>query len=102
MKTAEEWIADYYIKHTDSQGRTYPIHEQWIEAVKADARKELEQERDQLKQANEELREKFKVFHKNLCNRFNAVHDENDWQRDLCSLEEHLAKQLTQLAASNK
>ena len=33
----------------------------------------------------------FKNFHRNLCNRFGYFHDDENWQRDLCSLEEHIA-----------
>ncbi len=33
----------------------------------------------------------FKNFHQRLCERFGYFHDEQDWQRDLCSLEEHIA-----------
>lgn len=35
----------------------------------------------------------FKNFHRSLCARFGYTHDEKDWQRDLVSLEEHIAAQ---------
>lgn len=34
----------------------------------------------------------FKNFHRSLCARFGYTHDENDWRRDLASLEEHIAR----------
>jgi len=34
----------------------------------------------------------FKNFHRNLCKRFGYYHDEEDWRRDLASLEEWIAK----------
>jgi hypothetical protein len=42
----------------------------------------------------------FKAFHKNLCERFGCVHDETDWRRDLCSLEEHIALQIKKAEAA--
>jgi len=36
----------------------------------------------------------FKNFHRSLCERFNYVHDEKDWKRDLVSLEEWIAKKV--------
>jgi hypothetical protein len=42
----------------------------------------------------------FKSFHARLCERFRYVHDEKDWRRDLCSLEEHIAMQVE--AANNR
>lgn len=41
----------------------------------------------------------FKNFHANLCKRFGYAHDEKGWQRDLVSLEEHIAKLVAQAAA---
>ena len=37
----------------------------------------------------------FKNFHRSLCQRFGYTHDEKDWKRDLVSLEEWIAKQVT-------
>lgn len=39
----------------------------------------------------------FKNFHRSLCERFGYRHDEVDWKRDLCSLEEHIAYREKQL-----
>lgn len=36
----------------------------------------------------------FKNFHQRLCERFDYVHDERDWRRDLVSLEEWIAKRV--------
>lgn len=44
----------------------------------------------------------FKNFHKNLCSRFNYSHDEQDWSRDLASLEEHIYKELVTVKANLK
>lgn len=41
----------------------------------------------------------FKNFHRNLCMRFDYHHDELNWRRDLASLEEHIAAQLTEANA---
>lgn len=38
---------------------------------------------------------RFKSFHRNLCERFGYVHDEVFWWRDLASLEEHIARMVT-------
>lgn len=43
--------------------------------------------RDQL----DEARHEFKNFHRNLCERFDYCHDEEDWRRDQVSLIEHIA-----------
>lgn len=40
----------------------------------------------------------FKNFHRSLCVCFGYTHDEKDWQRDLVSLEEHVAKLAAQAA----
>lgn len=46
MKTAEEWIADYYVTHTISDPdeelgyRTIPLQESFIKAIQLDARKQ--------------------------------------------------------------
>lgn len=52
---------------------------------------------------------RFKNFHRSLCNRFGYTHDEKDWRRDLVSLEEHIAAKVaaptlanTQLVAIQK
>lgn len=42
----------------------------------------------------------FKNFHRLLCERFNCVHDEVDWQRDQLSLIEWIAEQMKQSAPS--
>lgn len=44
----------------------------------------------------------FKNFHRSLCARFGYTHDENDWRRDLASLEEHIARMATHPAAGDK
>jgi len=43
----------------------------------------------------------FKNFHRSLCERFGYFHDEIDWQRDLVSLEEHIATQFSHVNAEN-
>lgn len=43
---------------------------------------------------------KFKNFHRALCERFDYVHDEKDWQRDQVSLIEWIAKKVTTTTAS--
>lgn len=45
----------------------------------------------------EELEGSFKNFHRNLCKRFGYGHDDHDWQRDLASLEEHIAGKVDEL-----
>lgn len=42
----------------------------------------------------------FKNFHRNLCNRFGYFHDDENWERDLCSLEEHIAGYLKLVMAA--
>lgn len=37
----------------------------------------------------------FKNFHRSLCARFGYTHDEKFWWRDLVSLEEHIARQVS-------
>ena len=44
-----------------------------------------------------ELEVAYKNFHKRLCERFGYGHDETEWQRDQCSLEEHIAKRIAEL-----
>lgn len=44
----------------------------------------------------------FKNFHRSLCERFGYSHDERDYARDLVSLEEHIASQLTTSQAAEK
>lgn len=41
----------------------------------------------------------FKNFHRSLCARFGYTHDENDWRRDLASLEEHIARMVAHPSA---
>lgn len=44
------------------------------------------------KQAAADEAHAFKNFHQRLCERFGYMHDEQDWRRDLASLEEWIAK----------
>jgi len=44
-------------------------------------------------QPKEEQDSEFKNFHRQLCERFNCVHDEKDWKRDQVSLIDWIAKE---------
>ena len=47
-----------------------------------------------LKEQLDAVTAEFKNFHRSLCDRFGCEHDEVDWKRDQCSLEEWIAKKL--------
>lgn len=46
MKTAEEWVFDYYVKHTvadpddQSGSRVVPPKEAWLEQIQSDAKRD--------------------------------------------------------------
>lgn len=46
----------------------------------------------ELREENERLQHAFKNFHRMLCERFDYVHDEKDWERDQVSLMEWIAR----------
>lgn len=65
-----------------------------VEDMRQD-RDEVRQRLTAAEQKRDEARHSFKNFHYRLCERFGYSHDEVDWDRDLASLEEWIAKRLT-------
>lgn len=58
----------------------------------AELRKERDGWADAGYAASTQQSDEFKNFHRLLCERFNYVHDEKDWNRDQLSLIEHIAR----------
>lgn len=65
MKTAEEWVYDYFVRHTvqdetepDGAKVIFSPREQWIRAIQEDATQELRAEVEVLKRENSELKAK--------------------------------------------
>ena len=86
LATVKQENAALLKQWNDLDVRNEKRHREWSEQLAT-----VERER-------EEIRASFKNFHRSLCERFGVEHDEQDWRRDLCSLEEWIAKRLNAIA----
>lgn len=87
LRKAQQELASYRAEDTDLMRAIDTINAEHAEKLR---RAEEKGYARGLADANAE----FKNFHRSLCERFGYVHDEIDWRRDQCSLEEFIAKKM--------